>query len=77
MAVGKIKIDTSVLEEKLKVAHKHIGAMLQELESMCNECGSTDTEIQTNNSNDGIMMYQVKICKKCDASEVIEAEPGP
>jgi len=77
MVFGKIKVDTTVLEEKLKVAHKHIGAMLQELQSVCDECGSTDTEVQTNYGNDGLMMYKVKICKKCDSSEVIEAEPGP
>ena len=77
MAVGKIKIDTSVLERKLKVAHKHIGAMLDELESICNECGYTDTEIQTNYIGDGTMLYKVKICKKCDSSELVEAEPCP
>lgn len=77
MAFGKIKLDTSVLEEKLKIAHKHIGAMLQELESMCNECGSTDTEINTTSGDGGMIFYKMKICRQCDSSELIEAEPTP
>lgn len=77
MAFGKIKVDTSILEEKLKIAHKHIGAMIEELEGICSECGSTDTEINTAYGDGGEMYYKVKICKVCDSSETIEAEPSP
>ena len=77
MAFGKIKVDSSVLEEKLKIAHKHIGTMLEELQSVCSECGSTDTETNTTYGDHGKAFYKVKICKQCDSSEVLEAEPTP
>ena len=72
----KVNVDTSVLEEKLKIAHKHIGSMLQELQLVCNDCGSSNTKIQTTNSDKEIL-YKVKICRECDFSEVIEAVPTP
>jgi len=77
MAFGKIKVDTSVLEEKLKIAHKHIGAMIEELEGICNECGSTDTEINTVHVDGGGIYCKVKTCIECNSSETIEAEPSP
>lgn len=77
MAFGKIKIDTSVMEEKLKIVHKHIGALLEELQSVCNECGSTNTEINTTHVDSGQVYCKIKICKTCNTSETIEAEPSP
>lgn len=76
LAIGKIKVDTSVFESKLKIAHKYIGKMLEELESICNECGSVNTKIEKINS-DGLTMYKVKLCNECDSSEVIDTEPIP
>lgn len=76
LAIGKIKVDTSVLEGKLKIAHKYIGKMLEELESMCNECGSTNTEIE-NICSDGLTKHKIKLCKGCDSSETIETEIIP
>ncbi len=77
MEYGKVKVDTSVLEEKLKIAYKHIGAMIEELEGICSECGSTDTEINTVHVDGGKVYCKVKICKVCDSSETIEAELSP
>lgn len=77
MAFGKIEFDTSVVESKLKIVHKHIGSMIEELERMCSECGSIDTEINTVHVDGGVVYCKVKTCIECNSSETIEAEPRP
>ncbi len=73
----KLEIDMNGFEGKLKIYHKHIGNLLADLESICNECGSTNTENNTTYSGDGIVYYEIKACRECGESETVSSDLAP
>jgi len=60
-----IEVGTDVLKAELKVIHKHIGAMLDELENICPNCGSNDVEEITLRYFDGEKGMKQKSCAEC------------
>lgn len=76
MAFGKIEVDTSVIESKIRLLHKHLGNYIDDLNKICNECGSTDTVIDKT-IGDRETQHKVKKCGRCDTVEFLETELKP
>jgi len=71
MTFGKIEINTQALETKLKIVHEHIGNMIEDLDSVCVECGSQKTDIEKFFS-DSESKNKLKHCNSCGCEEIIE-----
>lgn len=71
--MGKIEIQVNMtaFESKLKIFNKHLGNMLDDLEKVCAECGSFNTET-VHAYADGDVYTTVKKCKDCESSELIK-----
>lgn len=70
MAFGKVELDTRVLESKLKLCHKHLGNFIDDLNKICNECGSMDTDIdKTVGTKEAY--HKVKKCNACGNGEFV------
>lgn len=67
MAFGNIKLDltTDTLIKQLKVVHKHLGNMIEELDNMCPECGSNDIESITLKADNNRILEKKKVCNTC------------
>ena len=70
MAFGEVKVNLKETESKLKIFHKHLGNMLEELEKVCSNCGSTNTNIR-NLKADNEIVEGVRECTDCETSEFI------
>lgn len=70
MATGEIKINIKEVESKLRIFHKHLGNMLEEIERVCSNCGSIETDIEEIRSDDK-RVKGIKICKACEECEYL------
>lgn len=76
MAFGKNECSIRVLESKLKLFHEHLGNFIDDLNKICNECGSVDTDIDKTVGT--IETYQkVKKCNECGDIEFVEEIVNP
>lgn len=62
----KVNVNVSMegLKNELKIVHKHIGTMLEELENICPDCGFDEITETTLYQNDKILRKS-KECNKC------------